>query len=517
MAFLEKTSTLLASPTTLLASPSTLLATPSVGIQRRLARIVGSLFLVFVVWVLLFAHKPDPHLPPPITAPTRTFFKDDESALGFVRRANAKAGLELSPTINYMRRCIETVVDTQVDRHAIADLEEPLLAQPQRLRLSQSGSADELLGECVSIPLTVSEPYSRVAKFPDLMFGMATTYDRLRDSIGPITHWASGRESKLVVIVQDWTEHVYRIIELQGIYRERGVNATFIQPYDEGHTTSQSHFKVLTKMVEESGPETKWFGLLDDDTFFPSLQPLSAGLGNFDHTKEVYVGALSEDFASVKNFGVMAYGGAGAYLSAQLAKNIGNPEESDLCLSQYSPEFGDIIIRDCVYQHSSARLTILPGLYQHDLGGNARGFFESGSDPLNLHHWKTWYHEPVVAMAAATNFCGNCFLQRWVFGSNTVLSNGYSITVYPGGLDEIDLNKMEHTWVTFSSDHDSRYEYVLGALRDAVPDEERITYFLKDTEIHGGIMRQLYVRERVEDSDLADEVIELVWRGADII
>lgn len=98
-----------------------------------------------------------------------------------------------------------------------------------------------------------------------------------------------------------------------------------------------------------------------------------------------------------------------------------------------------------------------------------------------------------------------------------MLANGYSITVYPGGLDEIDLNKMEHTWFTHSQDQDSRYEYVLGALRDAVPEEERITYFLKDTEIHGGIMRQLYVRERVEDSDLADEVIELVWRGADII
>lgn len=346
MALFEKTSTLLAT------------ATPNAGIQRRLARVAGLSSLLLLFWALLLRSRSDPQLPPP----SPQIFKDDESALGFVRRANVRANLELSPTINYMRQCIQTVVDPQVDRNAVADVAEPLLAPPKRLRLSQSGSANDLLGECLSVPLSVSHPFPEHAKFPDLIFGMATTYSRLRDSIVPITHWASGRESKLIVIVQDWTEEVYRTIELESVYRERGVNATFIQPYDEAHTTSQSHFRVLTRMVEESGPDTKWFGLLDDDTFFPNLKPLSEALGAMDHTKELYVGALSEDFAAVKNFGIMAYGGAGAYLSVQLAKKLGDPAEADKCLSEYTPEFGDIIIRDCVYQHSSARLTVLPGL-----------------------------------------------------------------------------------------------------------------------------------------------------------
>jgi len=35
-----------------------------------------------------------------------------------------------------------------------------------------------------------------------------------------------------------------------------------------------------------------------------------------------------------------------------------------------------------------------------------RGFFESGVEPLNLHHWKSWYYEPVLEMAKATAFCG---------------------------------------------------------------------------------------------------------------
>ncbi|KAI4594639.1 hypothetical protein KJ359_007729 [Pestalotiopsis sp. 9143b] len=340
---------------------------------------------------------------------------------------------------------------------------------------------------------------------------MATTYDRLRDSLDHISHWSSGRECKLIVIVQDWAEHFYDILVLEKTFRERSIDAIFIRPFDEAHTTSQSHFMVLTRMVEESGPNTKWFGLLDDDTFYPHLAPLSTALNALDHTKDVYVGALSEDFTSVRNFGIQAYGGAGAYLSRNLAKKIGNQKQALQCLQEFTPDFGDVIIRDCVYQHSNARLTTLPGLYQHDLLGDMRGFFESGVEPINLHHWKGWYQAPVVAMSAATNFCGDCFLQRWSFGANTVLSNGYSITFYPGGLDSIDLNKMEQTWHQVYPDEAPQYEWMLGALREKVPDDQHITYYLKDTEINGETMRQLYVRERSETS-VVDEVIELVWK-----
>lgn len=75
------------------------------------------------------------------------------------------------------------------------------------------------------------------------------------------------------------------------------------------------------------------------------------------------------------------------------------------------------------------------------------GFFESGVQPLNLHHWKSWYHEPVVKMAVAAKFCGSCILQRWLFNADTVFSNGYSIVIYPTDvLKTIDLDKTEHTW-----------------------------------------------------------------------
>jgi hypothetical protein len=41
-----------------------------------------------------------------------------------------------------------------------------------------------------------------------------------------------------------------------------------------------------------------------------------------------------------------------------------------------------------------------------DFMSDANGFFESGIQALNIHHWKSWFHEPVTKMALAAKFCG---------------------------------------------------------------------------------------------------------------
>ena len=190
---------------------------------------------------------------------------------------------------------------------------------------------------------------------------MATTFERLKDSITSIAHWCSGSGSKLFVVVDDWEDRNEEVLELEKEYRDVGIEATFINPFDNSHTTSQSHFMVLVRMVE-SGSEAKWFCLLDDDTFFPHLDPLADALSQIDHTSDAYVGALSEDFPSVQVFGLMAFGGAGVYLSAPLARKLGQPDLAEECIRETPPNFGDVIIRDCVYRHSKAKLTWLPGL-----------------------------------------------------------------------------------------------------------------------------------------------------------
>lgn len=142
------------------------------------------------------------------------------------------------------------------------------------------------------------------------------------------------------------------------------------------------------------------------------------------------------------------------------------------------------------------------------------GFFESGVQPLNLHHWKSWYHEPVVKMAAAAKFCGDCFLQRWQFGTDTLLSNGYSIVVYPpGSLANIDLDRTEQTWNNIYGDVNPEYDFTIGPLRDRMGEGEKKSYTLVDTEISNhGVMKQLYIWKGNREAGGLDEVVELIWR-----
>lgn len=283
-----------------------------------------------------------------------------ELELDFLNRATGKLGLNLSPSIKYSRRCIKLTFAPEAKRQEVVNISQPLVVDQVTLRLEQVEGSRTTLSQCTPIELVVSGPYPVGENFPHIIFGIATNYDRLRESLTAIAHWCSKQDTKLIAIVEDWSRRSNDILKLQQEYRDSGIKATFIKPLDESHTTSQSHFMVLTQMLKESDPETKWFGLLDDDTFFPHLKPLSDALGQLDHRVDMYVGALAEDFGSVKNFGLMAYGGAGAYLSAHLAQKLG--VQAATCIREAPPNMGDIILRDCVYQHSKARLTILPGL-----------------------------------------------------------------------------------------------------------------------------------------------------------
>jgi hypothetical protein len=237
------------------------------------------------------------------------------------------------------------------------------------------------------------------------------------------------------------------------------------------------------------------------------LKPLSDVLETLDETKDVYAGALSEDFMAIRTFGFMAFGGAGAYLSAPLAKTLGRQIEK--CIKEATSIEGDIIIRDCVYSNSKAKLTTVPGLFQQDLKDDASGFFESGVEPINLHHWKSWYKEPVVKMSAAYLYCGDCYLQRWRLGSDAVFTNGYSIAKYIYGVDHIDLNQMEGTWTNANND----FDFSIGPLRRKLVPDEKKTYKLIDAELEDGrVLKQLYRWEGNAAADEMDGIIELVWQ-----
>ncbi|KAM0323725.1 hypothetical protein ACHAQA_008662 [Verticillium albo-atrum] len=417
-----------------------------------------------------------------------------------------KLELNLTDKITYTKRCIKPVVTRSPDRDIVAQLSDPLFKTKTDIDLN---SCDPVhLDKCDTIPLRVPRPYPK-STYPQYVFGVATSYERYEDSIDTFAFWLAGSHAKLVGVVTDYNEKRPNLEALVARYAERGMDASFVQPIRAKLSVGQNHFTIIRDLVKASGPETEWVAILDDDTFFPSLHKLTVALSDIDHTQQAYVGALSEDFRAVRTFGYMAFGGGGVFLSAPLARDLEPLLET--CLNEAKTGEGDALVRECVYKHTHTKLTPLPGLHQMDMARDASGFYEGGPSPLSVHHWKSWYHSPVDLMASITHVCGDCFLQRWRMGANTVLTNGYSITIYRDGLDNVDLSKMEDTW---SNDNPGFYDFSIGPLRNKMKPGQKKTYKLEDADyLKNGGVRQIYVH-RAEKPGQNDEVIELAWEAS---
>lgn len=412
--------------------------------------------------------------------------------------------LRLTDKVIYSRRCIKPVISPTVDRDDVVNISEPLFRGTHELDLSSCAGA--IVEPCDTLELEVPGPYPE-RKYPELIFGIATTAGRLRDSLGPISHWMSGSGAKLVALLTDaQPASDDELRKLRDLFTSRDMDATVLNPPIKGLTTSQNHFAIIRDLVQYSTPETQWFGILDDDTFFPSLYPLAEELERHDHTKPQYVGALSEDFRAVKNWGYMAFGGAGAFLSLPAARTLDGKLEE--CLGGTEDAQGDGILRDCVHRHTRAKLVHVPGLHQQDMRGDVSGFFEAGLRVVSLHHWKSWYRHPVDEMALVARFCGDCFLQRWRFGTDTVLANGFSFSVYPGGLDGLELDKTEETW----GESGGAFEFSLGPMRPKLRKGEKRGFVLvKAEEVRPRVVRQVYVLKGSSRGGEPDEVAELLW------
>ncbi|KAL2256257.1 hypothetical protein VTK26DRAFT_1926 [Humicola hyalothermophila] len=480
--------------------------------------------------------------------------------------------LGLTDNIVYTRRCVRPIRG-KVDRDEVANITSPLISSTTTLDLKADCSAVEP-PPCEPLLLRVPPAYPR-RQYPHLLFGVASTYERIKDSLPVFAHWIAGTGAQLVVVISDAdipasnNNNLPDLGALEAEYRAHGIQATLVPPTfkspiprkgeDPSSSSSSSsssshnpppgpapveqlHFLLIRDMLAHATPQTTWLGVLDDDTFFPSLYPLDQALSRHDHTRPAWLGALADNFVSISMWGYMAFGGAGVFLSVPLARELDPHLES--CVRETTVPSGDGMLRDCVYAHTTTKLTLLEGLYQHDIRGDPSGLFESGRHPLlSMHHWKSWYRAPVAAMAGVVRVCGDCFLQRWRFAGDTLLANGYSVTVYRDGLDGVDLGRVEATFRE-SEEHGGaggRFGFVYGPFRERLGEKRKKSYRLAAVDgvpgqpgtSGGGTMgavmgmvgkgdkegpfRQVYVHraargdEEEEKGKAMDEVVELVW------
>lgn len=439
--------------------------------------------------------------------------------------------LTITYPIQYARRDIIVSPNPATTRASVTKVDAPLFPKPQVVDLT-NGSEVELKHCLEPMLLDVPEFPQEPLDASHIIFGMATLLDRLELSIVFLQRWLAHTNARLLVIADgpdNTRPDPNKMAELESKMRDLGLKVTIFKPLSRYDNMPERYFSLVKLMYTHREPEEEWMGIIDDDTFFPSMHSLVEKLDKCNSNMHWYIGAMSEEWWPVVRYGLMAFGGAGIFLSMPLAAVLDTHYED--CKRRSGAGAGDMRIRECIIWHTDTKLTHVPGLHQIDMHGDRSGIYESGRLPLSLHHWKEgWWDEkgygtwfPMHAMHLVADICGDCFLQRWQFDADTILSNGYSIATYPAGAwkrleKDGQLGRSENTWLeagTVEGSNNAGWDHYVGPLRPKLRlEEEKIQYrFLDAVAVDGGV-RQFYLHLGV-DGDL-DTLLEIFWtRGVD--
>ncbi|KAL4930735.1 glycosyltransferase family 31 protein [Aspergillus undulatus] len=366
-------------------------------------------------------------------------------------------------------------------------------------------SKDDYCTTAVTIQAPLPQPPPDASH---MIFGVATTLEKLEDSLDAITHWAARTNAHIVAVVEQGGSSTRS--RIQNRAEILGLRITITQTEDDRWDRYFSLVRVLYQYHDDE--KTQWAVLMDDDTFFPSMRNLIARLATYDATSLQYIGAMTEDLARLSGTGYMAYGGAGIFLSLPLLSDLQYVFETCHSLK----DKGDRMLASCIYAHSTAKFTWERGLYQLDIHGDASGFFESGrSLPLSVHHWKSWFHADMVALGKVASICGDeCLLRRFYLSKSKdwFLVNGYSVIQDATIWNE--PRPMEQTWEGSKYKGSDPFAYSLGPLRRRDPD--KVSLRLRDVRVNGMAMEkgnetisQIYVLNGTDEKP--PRVLEVAW------
>ncbi|KAL8645109.1 MAG: hypothetical protein Q9226_007449 [Calogaya cf. arnoldii] len=433
--------------------------------------------------------------------------------------------LGLTYPVKYARRDIIVKPTSDAKRLSVTELPAPLFPDFQVI-----DKADVSLKDCKDpLLLHVPAPPGGPVDASRIIFGISTTLTRLDDSIPSLLRWLPNTRAKLFVIaikdddVPDDSKDRYHpadpkdMSDLQDRMHTLGLDVTIVPPLSRRDFFSQRYFSLVRVIYEHRQPTTQWVSLIDDDTFFLSMPSLLGMLSRFDPQQQFYVGALSEDWWSVTRYGMMGFGGAGVFLSIALAEIVNS--KYTVCQERSHTSAGDIRLRECISWYTRTKLTNILDLHQIDIHNDLSGIYESGRLPLSLHHWKGGGPDgkgyPLHTMHLVADICGDCFLQRWQFGNDMLLTNGFSISTYPGaGLKALDLEMIEETWdhptKVDGSVNENGVDHSLGPTRPKLQlGKDKVQYRLLDSALVDGAVRQWYLKAGVGGDH--DSVLELVW------
>lgn len=411
--------------------------------------------------------------------------------------------LEIQKLAKYTRR--EIAIGITSDPIPVAQkVNQPLLdVKVKKPEPTGAGGPEEPEDGCaIPIPMKVEVPQPpRLVDASHIDFGVATTVSRLNESLDQFAHWAGYTRTRIFALIEP-PESDDALRQVMAKADAMGINL-FITVSDDDYL--RRYFALIPLLEENMREKTQWGCIIDDDTFFFSMPALVKHMEGYDHTQPMYIGGLSEGMPQVAIFGMIAFGGAGVFLSRPLLSELANVYGE----CEQMTYTGDRRIGNCIYQYTTTRLTVDHKLHQLDLMEDASGFFESGREqPISVHHWKSWFHADMPKLSVISELCGDtCLLRQWHFSDGWVLTNGFSVVKFSFPPEPGDQT-MEMTWEPHNGATEESYLHELGPLRRK--DDHKISYLLQDAVLEpNGRVTQWYV---MRDPGAGDEVLELSWR-----
>ncbi|KAJ5090189.1 hypothetical protein N7532_008873 [Penicillium argentinense] len=408
--------------------------------------------------------------------------------------------LNIKKLADYTRR--EIVVDVNPEPLPLKQkVEEPLWdAKLKAPGNSEQGALQD--GCSVSKPLTLQiPPRPKSTDASHIDFGVATTVSRLNESLDQFAHWAGYSRARIFALIEPDETKGKSIQQVKVKAENLGINLFITESEDD---YLHRYFALIPILESNMREQTRWGCIIDDDTFFLSMPALVDALGHYDDTKPMYIGGLSEGIPQIAVFGLIAFGGAGVFMSRPLLSDLGTVY--DEC--EQMTFTGDRRIANCIYQYTTTRLTVDHRLHQLDLMKDASGFFEAGREPpLSVHHWKSWFTADMPKLSVISEAFGeDVLLRQWQFSDEWILTNGFSVIQYSLPLDPGDIT-MEMTWEPHNGATDESYLHELGPLRRK--DDDKISFQLEDAVIEpNGRVTQWYIQR----DKAGDQVLELSWR-----
>ncbi|KAK2594837.1 hypothetical protein QQS21_007465 [Conoideocrella luteorostrata] len=436
----------------------------------------------------------------------------------------------LQDKFQYVKRLVRFSRKPHIRREIITKLSQPLLKDNfQLVDTSRPGSGRSDCSDAIEVPVTASG-FPQKVDASDFMFGISTTYDRfLANSTLFLNDWkywltdGAGKSNggKLVLMLTGADARQLDIAHK--LVADAGIDVELYESDSASKMAVRYLTLVPTMYNHQEARRKKWLVLCDDDTFFPYMHTLITRLADYDHTREMYIGALSEEVFAILRHGSQAFGGAGVFLSLPTAKKI--TEFFDICSSNEklleAEEQGDRILQQCIYQHSETKLSTIWDLWQLDLEGDPAGFYEWGIQPLSLHHYRSWHNALPSEFTKISYACGeDCTLQRFQTTDNFIIS-GYSIANYPKGID-FDTRQIEATFRSVYTVEGGNFDYKFGPQRQSlVMTGRKNSWELRESSIlPDGSVLQTYVRlggdprwvqKDNQPINTSDGVIELIW------